>query len=195
MKSKVTAIILSVCLGGIGAHHFYLGNPSKGILYLLFFWTGIPCILSIVDFIKLLKMSDEDFNLQYNSGFNPGLPGQNTPISPGQVAQSIQVQNHPSMIPTTVDVAQDEFIVYLKSNAQILQEIIELHKQNQNAISQTAASSFEQPQPNIQAPDTVHVSDKIDVSCGHCGQLYKNISVKNKGRTVPCKKCQQTVTI
>ena len=204
MKNKTTTIILSVCLGGAGAHHFYLGNTQKGILYLLFFWTGVPAILALIDFINYLKMSDEEFNLQYNSGLNPGLPGhyqpvvpgQSMPVAPGQIAPSIQVQNAPTMMPVTMDTAQDEFIVYLRSNAQILQEIIEQHKQKQNTISQTVASSFEQPQPNIpQTPDTPGGGDKIDVSCAHCGHIYKDVSIKHRGRTVSCKKCQQTVTI
>jgi len=204
MKDRTTAIILSAFLGGIGAHHFYLGDTKKGLLYLLFVWSMVPMILSVGDFIKFIKMSDEEFNLQYNSGLNPGLPGPNMPIAPGQpmpvapgqVAPSIQVHNAPTMMPATMDTAQDEFLVYLRSNAQILQEVIERHKQKLNTISQTAASSFEQVQPNIsQAPNTSGTADKIDVSCENCGHMYKGVSIKHMGRTVSCKKCQQTVTI
>lgn len=196
MKEKTTAIILSIFLGGIGAHHFYLGDTKKGILYLVFCWTFIPGLLAIVDLIHYIKMSDEEFNLQYNSGLKPGLPGQPMPVSPGQVAPAIQIQNAPAMMPATVDTAQDEFIIYLKSNAQFLQEIIEQHKQKQHTISQTAASSFDQPQPNIPpVAGTFQVADKIDVACANCGHTYTGISIKHKGRTVSCKKCQQAVTI
>ena len=36
-------------LGGVGAHHFYLGDSGRGILYLLFFWTGIPVIMCVFE--------------------------------------------------------------------------------------------------------------------------------------------------
>ena len=211
MKDKTTAILLSIFLGGIGAHHFYLGDSKKGILYLVFCWTMVPGILAIVDLVKFIKMSDEEFNLHYNSGLNPSLLGQPMQAVPGQpmqavpgqpmqaaplVAPSVQVQNAPAMMPATIEEAQDEFLVYLKSNAQFLQEIIEQHKQKQNTISQAEAASFDQPQPNIPPVAGIsQVADKIDVSCTNCGHTYTGISIKYKGRTVSCKKCQQAVTI
>ena len=33
-KQKIIAILLAVILGGWGAHHFYLGNHKKAIIYL-----------------------------------------------------------------------------------------------------------------------------------------------------------------
>lgn len=35
-KSKATAAILAIFLGGLGVHHFYLGKTELGILYLIF---------------------------------------------------------------------------------------------------------------------------------------------------------------
>lgn len=49
MKNKTTAILLALFLGGLGIHHFYLEHYGRGILYLLFCWTGIPAILGVVD--------------------------------------------------------------------------------------------------------------------------------------------------
>ena len=49
MKDKTTAILLALFLGGLGIHHFYLGHYGRGILYLIFCWTGIPAILGVVD--------------------------------------------------------------------------------------------------------------------------------------------------
>ena len=66
MKSKTTAILLCLFLGGFGIHKFYLGESGKGIMYLLFFWTGIPCLLALFGFIGLLVMSDDEFNWKYN---------------------------------------------------------------------------------------------------------------------------------
>lgn len=38
-KSKTTAGLLALFLGGAGAHKFYLGQWKMGLLYLLFIWT------------------------------------------------------------------------------------------------------------------------------------------------------------
>ena len=65
MKNKGTTIILALFLGGIGIHRFYLGKKD-GILYLLFFWTFIPAIISFIEFFVLLFMSDKSFNTAYN---------------------------------------------------------------------------------------------------------------------------------
>lgn len=67
-KSRVAAALLALLaffLGGIGIHKFYLGQVGLGIVYLLFFWTFIPLIISFVEFILFLVMSDEDFNRKY----------------------------------------------------------------------------------------------------------------------------------
>ncbi|MEP6803854.1 MAG: TM2 domain-containing protein [Flavobacterium sp.] len=69
MKSKLTAAILALFLGGLGIHKFYLGQSGQGILYLLFCWTLIPGILAFFQFIGLLLMSDHSFDMKYNRGF------------------------------------------------------------------------------------------------------------------------------
>lgn len=66
-KNKFIAAILAFFLGGLGVHHFYLGNPAIGILYLLFCWTLIPAIISLVEFVVFLVMPEKDFDTQYNS--------------------------------------------------------------------------------------------------------------------------------
>ncbi|KOY86823.1 hypothetical protein AD998_12320 [bacterium 336/3] len=67
MKSRITTALLALFLGGIGIHHFYLGKNSNGILSILFSWTFIPRITSFIESIKLFMMSDEEFNLKYNT--------------------------------------------------------------------------------------------------------------------------------
>jgi TM2 domain-containing membrane protein YozV len=66
-KSKSSAGILALLLGGIGVHKFYLGQPGLGILYLVFFWTLIPAIVAFVEGIIYLTMSDADFDAKYNN--------------------------------------------------------------------------------------------------------------------------------
>jgi TM2 domain-containing membrane protein YozV len=48
-KSPTTALLLGLFLGGFGAHHFYLGKVSRGMLYALFFWTSIPVIVALIE--------------------------------------------------------------------------------------------------------------------------------------------------
>jgi TM2 domain-containing membrane protein YozV len=64
-KDRVTAGILALLLGGFGVHKFYLNKSSQGVLYLLFFWTLIPSILALIDGIKYLTSTDEDFQRKY----------------------------------------------------------------------------------------------------------------------------------
>ena len=66
MKNKTVAILLTFFLGGLGIHKFYLGEKVAGILYFVFSWSLIPSIFSVFDFIGLLFMSEEKFNLLYN---------------------------------------------------------------------------------------------------------------------------------
>ncbi|AFZ54825.1 NINE protein [Cyanobacterium aponinum UTEX 3222] len=66
MKQKSIAAVLAFFVGGFGVHKFYLGNNFAGILYLLLFWTFIPSILAIFDFLGLLLMSEQAFNAKYN---------------------------------------------------------------------------------------------------------------------------------
>lgn len=69
MKNKFTAVLLAFFLGGIGIHKFYLGKSTQGILYLIFCWTFIPALLALFDFLGLLFMSDQGFNVKYNNQF------------------------------------------------------------------------------------------------------------------------------
>ena len=66
-RSRVTAALLAFLVGGLGVHHFYLGNGLIGILYLLFCWTFIPAILAFIEAIVFLTMSDDAFDARYNA--------------------------------------------------------------------------------------------------------------------------------
>ncbi|MFT5281002.1 MAG: TM2 domain-containing membrane protein YozV [Flavobacteriaceae bacterium] len=65
-KSRVTAIVLALLLGGIGVHYFYLEKYTAGIIMLLLCWTGIPSILGLVTGIRWAVQSEEKFNERYN---------------------------------------------------------------------------------------------------------------------------------
>jgi len=65
-KRKSTALLWAIFLGGFGAHKFYLGRTGWGVIYLLFCWTGIPVIISLIEVIVLILMSETEFNRKYN---------------------------------------------------------------------------------------------------------------------------------
>lgn len=48
-RDEVVGILLALFLGTFGAHHFYLRRTGLGILYLVFFWSGIPSILGFIE--------------------------------------------------------------------------------------------------------------------------------------------------
>lgn len=68
VKDKTVAVLLAFFLGGFGAHKFYLGNNLAGVLYLLFSLTFIPSVIAFFDFLGLLLMSEQAFQVQYNPG-------------------------------------------------------------------------------------------------------------------------------
>ena len=59
-------IRLALCCGWLcGAHRFYAGQNILGVLYLLFFWTGIPFAMTLIDLMIVLPMqADEDGRIQ-----------------------------------------------------------------------------------------------------------------------------------
>ena len=65
-KTKISAALLAGFLGGIGIHKFYYGSWGWGLMYILFCVTGIALILSVIDFIVLLCMSEKQFDNKYN---------------------------------------------------------------------------------------------------------------------------------
>ena len=70
MKNKTTAAILAFLFGGLGIHRFYLGQIGFGLLNLIFFWTLIPSLIGLIDFIAFISMSKEKFDLKYNKPQN-----------------------------------------------------------------------------------------------------------------------------
>ncbi len=125
MKNKSTAAWLSFLLGGIGAHHFYLGNPALGVLYLVFCWTYVPGIIAFIECIVFITMSHEQFDANYNRG----AAGVAEPVSrpqvvvnvntgPGQVSvgapqpQPLEVPEYRRRRPATLD-EQERFVLLI----------------------------------------------------------------------------------
>jgi TM2 domain-containing membrane protein YozV/type II secretory pathway pseudopilin PulG len=63
--NKVALLLITFFLGGIGAHKFYVKKYGLGILYLLFFWTGIPGLVAFVEFISYCVKSETELQQRY----------------------------------------------------------------------------------------------------------------------------------
>lgn len=55
---QTVAALLNIFLGDFGIGHFYTGQTTRGILDIIFFWTGVPAIIGIVEGIIWLCDSD-----------------------------------------------------------------------------------------------------------------------------------------
>jgi hypothetical protein len=60
-KRHATATLLALFGGLFGLHHFYMGQTRKGVLSVLFFWTGIPMILNLIAGVKFALANEEEF--------------------------------------------------------------------------------------------------------------------------------------
>ena len=73
-KNRVTAALLAIFLGGIGAHEFYLGHGTSGLIRLAIGIVGlvilIPAasIIGLIEGIIYLTKSDEEFQRVYVAG-------------------------------------------------------------------------------------------------------------------------------
>jgi TM2 domain-containing membrane protein YozV/Tfp pilus assembly major pilin PilA len=65
--SKAVLLLVTFFFGGLGAHKFYLGKWWQGALYLLFFWTWIPALIALVEFIVYCFTSEERLNEKYSA--------------------------------------------------------------------------------------------------------------------------------
>jgi TM2 domain-containing membrane protein YozV len=68
-KDKTVAAILAILLGGLGIHHFYLGNTNRGIIYILLGCVGVSPILGVVDGIMYLIKPEDVFQRCYFNWF------------------------------------------------------------------------------------------------------------------------------
>ncbi|MBB6146206.1 TM2 domain-containing membrane protein YozV [Silvibacterium bohemicum] len=76
-KDEVVGVLLALFLGTFGAHHFYLRRTGLGILYLIFSFTGIPTIVSLVECFFMPGRVR-----QYNQALAVYFAGQLATVSP-----------------------------------------------------------------------------------------------------------------
>jgi len=94
-KNKTTAGLLAIFLGAYGAHHFYLGNSNKGLLYLLLsLFTGIGAlifgIMGLIEGIQYFSMSDEEFAQRFSPNAKIAAPVQTKELSDVEKYQLIK---------------------------------------------------------------------------------------------------------
>lgn len=65
--NQVVAGLCAIFLGGIGVQEFIVGRPGRGILCILFSWTGIPEIVGIFQGITWLCDSPANWQERYDS--------------------------------------------------------------------------------------------------------------------------------
>lgn len=65
--SKAALLLVTFFFGGIGAHKFYLGKWWQGALYLVFFWTWIPALIALIEFIVYCFTSEDRLNEKYSA--------------------------------------------------------------------------------------------------------------------------------
>jgi TM2 domain-containing membrane protein YozV len=77
-RDELIGVLLALFLGTFGAHHFYLRRTGLGILYLCFFWTGIPALAGFIEcFFMPLRV--REFNAIQATGIAAAL-GIPTPL-------------------------------------------------------------------------------------------------------------------
>lgn len=59
-KEDLLQAFLALFLGAFGVQWFYRGKVGRGLLCLLFSWTGIPAVLGVVEGLRLLYHALDD---------------------------------------------------------------------------------------------------------------------------------------
>ena len=58
--SKKKYILMTVLTGWFGGHRFYAKRFYLGAIYLVFFWTFIPVMMSVLDIVEVIPMKADE---------------------------------------------------------------------------------------------------------------------------------------
>jgi tetratricopeptide (TPR) repeat protein len=75
-KNRITAAFLAFITGAVGGHKLYLNDTGGFIMYLVLFMVGVKLfglplsmILAIFEGLRMLKLTDQEFDRKYNKGY------------------------------------------------------------------------------------------------------------------------------
>lgn len=88
-KDEVVGVLLALFLGTFGAHHFYMRRPGLGILYIVFSWTGIPTIISLIECF-FMPGRVRQYNLALATYFAANLGGTTVVVNAQQFAGAVR---------------------------------------------------------------------------------------------------------
>jgi TM2 domain-containing membrane protein YozV len=100
-KDELVGILFALLLGTFGVHKFYLNRNTAGVLYLLFFWTGIPAILGFIECF-LMPGRVRAYNAAQASFIASQILASPSPTGPSEASTSSGIHLPPvHAIPTT----------------------------------------------------------------------------------------------
>lgn len=70
--SKPVLLVLALCLGGLGAHRYYLRRYLSGLCYSLLFWTPLPWLLGWGDALRYARRSEVVLQRRYRDRLSGG---------------------------------------------------------------------------------------------------------------------------
>ncbi len=113
-KSKSIACLFALFFGSFGVHKYYLNAPKIGLIYLLFCWTFIPMLASIIEAIIFLCTPKEKFDNKYNRNTlkNKNKKNKNTNVSDKYICNGKEY---------LIKGKRDSFIIKNKSNEFLIQ--------------------------------------------------------------------------
>ena len=114
MKSKLTAGVLCLLLGGLGIHEFYLGDTKKGVYYIVAFvgcaitgWGAILYLLFQLGVaIHYFTMDQAEFDEKYNGitkGANAAYIIKPSTVAPVNVVPTVDEQETTSETSSKAD--------------------------------------------------------------------------------------------
>lgn len=60
------AVFIAIIGGWLGIQHFYVKQTVLGVLGILFFWTGIPALVALIQCLVWLFNGKEEFEKKFN---------------------------------------------------------------------------------------------------------------------------------
>lgn len=64
LVNRKKLLLLAVFTGWMGGHRFYTKQYKLAVFYLLFFWTGVPMAMTIIDLLEFIPIPvDENGNI------------------------------------------------------------------------------------------------------------------------------------